>query len=99
MSRERHRASGGKISTDSTAGAKVYAGGDSNVLKEAEKRRRGGRVHRGKRPMHVEGGEPRHHRLDRPGRKRGGAVGADSSPMTEASRLTMPGAGNPKDDE
>lgn len=83
------RASGGGVGEIKDGGKKmVYAGGDSNVLKEAEKRKRGGKV--GKIPAMVEGKMPKHHRLDRPGRKRGGAVGADSSPMTEASRLTCP---------
>ena len=63
--------------------------------KPAKKRARGGAVHRGKVPMMVEGKQPAHHRLDRPGRKRGGAVGADSTPMTTAHNLTSP-IGMPK---
>lgn len=35
-------------------------------------------------------GKHESHRLDRPGRKRGGAAGADAKPMTEASKLTQP---------
>lgn len=93
MSKARHhmkRASGGGIGDVPETGKKmVYAGADSNVLKEAEKRKRGGKVG-AKAPAMVEGKAPKHHRLDRPGRKRGGAVGADSSPMTEASRLSCP---------
>lgn len=54
-------------------------------------RKRGGGVHHGSMPMHVDGKAPRHHRMDRvPGRKRGGGIGADTSPMTAASRLTAP---------
>lgn len=78
---------GPESGNDSTAGAEVYAGKGSKVLEKAEKRKRGGSVHK-KHPMHVEGGKARHGRLDRPGRKRGGGVGADTSPMTAASKLT-----------
>ena len=63
MSRARHtkRAMGGK--------ATVYAGEGSNVLKEAEERKRGGRIE------HMEGeGEKAKGRHDRPARKRGGKV-------------------------
>lgn len=35
-------------------------------------------------------------RLDRPGRKRGGAVGADSSPLTSAANLSGSSTGNEK---
>jgi hypothetical protein len=52
--------------------------------------KRGGKVHHGSMPMHVDGKAPRHHRMDRPGRKRGGGIGADTSPMTAAARLTAP---------
>lgn len=52
-------------------------------------RKRGGKVHHGSMPMHVEGKHPAH-RMDRPGRKRGGGVGADTSPMTAAAKLTAP---------
>ena len=61
MSRLKHkkRASGGK--------ADVYAGGDSNVLKEAMERKRGGKVE------HMEGeGEMAKERHDRPKRAKGG---------------------------
>jgi hypothetical protein len=51
--------------------------------------KRGGKVHHGSMPMMIEGKGAKH-RLDRPGRKGGGAVGADTSPMTAASRLTAP---------
>lgn len=53
-------------------------------------RKSGGRVHHGSMPMHVDGKAPKHHRLDRPGRKSGGGIGADRSPMTAAARLTAP---------
>lgn len=48
---------------------------------ERRKRKSGGRVE------NMEGGAAKR-RLDRPGRKRGGGVGSDSSPLTTASRTT-----------
>ena len=64
---------------------------DSNVVKEAERKAHGGRTHKHKMPhmMHVDGKKARH-RMDRPGRKRGGSVGADSHPLTEAAHLSSP---------
>lgn len=56
-------------------GGVYYSGGSSNVAKEAEKKKKGGAVvpgHKGKK------------RLDRPGRKRGGGVGADTRPLSSA---------------
>lgn len=93
MSRARHeekRAKGGGIGdvSDKTKMEK-YSGGDSDTAKEAERRARGGKVHKGKMPTMVAGHAPRHHG-NRPGRKSGGAAGADSHPMTQASRLTAP---------
>lgn len=52
-----------------------------NKKDERRKRKAGGRVE------HVEGAAAKK-RLDRPGRKRGGGVGSDSSPLTSASRTT-----------
>jgi hypothetical protein len=66
-----------------------YAGTGSDTEKEAERRKRGGGVHKGKMPHMVHGSAPRHH-ANRPGRKRGGAMGADSHPMTMASKLEQP---------
>ena len=57
---------------------------------KVHKRKHGGKVHHGNAPMHVSGKAPAHHRMDRPGRKRGGGVGADTSPMTAANKLTAP---------
>lgn len=67
-----HKASGGKIE---------HAGGNPEVIKEAEEKKKGGKVHHMK--MHGHHGK---HRLDRPGRKRGGRVGADLSPLSSAKR-------------
>ncbi len=67
--RHKKKASGG--------GIKV-AGGNPNVIAEAEEKKRGGRS-MGK--MH--GGMSKR-RIDRPGRKSGGRVGADKSPLSSA---------------
>jgi hypothetical protein len=83
------RARGGGIGATEDKKEEIYSGGDSGTEREAAKERKhGGRKHGGKVPMHVAGHAAKHHRLDRPGRKRGGSVGADSHPMTEASKLT-----------
>lgn len=70
------RAEGGK--------AEWYAGGGSNVAKEAEEKKKGGAVKR-KHGGEVEGRMSKK-RLDKPGRKRGGGVGADLTPLSTASR-------------
>ena len=77
----------------SRGGIEVYAGSGSKVIKQARAagntgivRKRGGKAM--KAPIMLEGAAPKHHRLDRPGRKSGGAVGADSAPMSQASRLS-----------
>jgi hypothetical protein len=61
MSRSRHM-------KKAKGGAAVYAGAGSNVLKEAEERKRGGKVEH-----HGEGEEGKKHH-DRKERKRGGGV-------------------------
>ena len=81
----------GRKSAGGSPKVKVNAGADSTVVKAARSRsspgiirgmKRGGKV-----PTMIEGTQPMHHRLDRPGRKRGGAVGADMKPLTTAARL------------
>jgi hypothetical protein len=57
------------------------------VGKEKMLRKRGGRT---RAPMMVEGDKPKHHKMDRAGRRMGGAVGADKSPLTSAARLSPP---------
>lgn len=87
MSRARHkaRASGGAVS--------VYAGEGSNVLKEANERKKGGAVSaegekgkkRGDHKARARGGAV-------PGRKRGGGVGANLTPLsTAATTKKLPG--------
>jgi hypothetical protein len=88
------RARGGGIGDDEKAPKEeVYEGAGSRTEAEAKKRARGGKA-----PMHVAGAASKHLRLDRRGRKSGGSVGADTSPLTSASRLSAPEKGG-KDDE
>lgn len=85
------RASGG--------GTPVRAGGNPKVFEEAE-RAKGGRVARAtggkvaaepatKTVGFMTGGGVRP-RLDRPGRKQGGGVGANKSPLSTAHNVTSP---------
>lgn len=71
--RHKKKASGGGI---------AVASGNPNVIKEAEEKKRGGKA-MGK--MH--GGMSKS-RLDRPGRKSGGRVGANKSPLSTAHGAT-----------
>jgi hypothetical protein len=93
-SRRLQRAKGGRTG--------LVASGNPDVLKEAEgkedyakgdERKRGGKVKRkagGKVIGLMTGGSVKP-RLDRPGRKRGGAVGADRSPLSSAHMHAKPG--------
>ena len=81
MSRARHKANGGPVK-------QVWnAGGEQNAAKEAEERKKGGRVH-----AHVEGDSAKM-RADKPkrrasgGRVRGEGAGADMRPLTTASKV------------
>jgi hypothetical protein len=80
------RASGGVVPKDESP-KDVYAGADSNVKKEADERKDGGRVKKKKEMGKVDGKKSKM-RLDRPGRKSGGRVGADSSPLSSAARVS-----------
>jgi len=63
----------------------VYAGGDSNVVKEASKYKRGGKV------KHVSmHGDKAADRLDRPKRKSGGGVGCEIKPFSSAHKVKTP---------
>jgi len=64
-----HRAKGGRV---------FYEGGSSNVAKEAEEHKHGGKVHE-----HHVGGHKGKHRLHR---KHGGRVGSDKHPFSSAHR-------------
>lgn len=80
MSRIRHRKDGGRTPDKIS--------GNPNVFKEAAERKKGGRVTT-KSPGFMTGGAVRP-RLDKPGRKSGGRVGADKSPLTGAHNVTSP---------
>lgn len=69
---------------------------DSNVTKEAMERAKGGKV---KKHVAMDGFKTKNMRLDRPGRKRGGGVGADSTPLTTAARTTQGSAHSADNDE
>ena len=110
MSRARHeakkKASGGK--------AVAYNAADSNVMKEAHERKKGGRVHHhgegeeakarhdrkerkrgggvhhsGHPKHHADGGVAHHKKMHHhtPGRKRGGGIGANLTPLSTAARI------------
>jgi hypothetical protein len=80
----------------------LVASGNPDVIKEAEgkedyakgdERKRGGRAKRkaGGKVIGLMTGGGVKPRLDRPGRKRGGAVGADRSPLSSAHMHAKPG--------
>lgn len=74
MSRARHkRASGGR--------ADFYTGAGSNVAKEAEEKKHGGRV----KDMGAVKGTKSKARMDK--RARGGRIGSDKSPFTSAAKV------------
>lgn len=83
MKGRKSRAAGGMVEKDRDETPKeTYAGAGSNVIKEAEERKKGGRV---KKEMGKVEGKMAKMRLDRPGRKMGGRVGADKSPLSSAA--------------
>lgn len=84
-----HRAGGGVVDKDD-APREVYAGAGSNVVKEADERKKGGPV-KAKKSVNMHGAKAKM-RLDRPGRKSGGRVGADKSPLSSAARTSDPDA-------
>ena len=94
MSRARHREKGGRIG--------LKAAGNPDVFKEAEgkedyakgdEKKRGGRVKRksGGKVIGLMTGGGVKPRLDRPGRKRGGGIGSDRSPLSSAHKHERPG--------
>lgn len=96
MSRARHKKDGGRIN--------LVASGNPDVIKEAEgkedyakgdEKKHGGKVKKRKAGGKVIGlmsGGAVRPRLDRPGRKRGGAVGSDRTPFSSAHMHAKPGA-------
>lgn len=91
MSRARHmaRKDGGSVKEV------AYNAADSNVMKEAKERKRGGKVM-------GEGEMPKKHH-GKPGRARGGRIGANLMPLSTAARVThitkgeTPESGEPSD--
>lgn len=79
------RARGGKVKNAGPTGDKdveAEAKGKEPDEKESPARKRGGKVE----------GKMAKMRLDRPGRKAGGRVGADKAPLTEAAKSGKPKA-------
>jgi hypothetical protein len=95
----KHKKGGGRIG--------IVAAGNKDVIDEAKmdkdgeitghERKRGGKVKKGKK--HEMDGKEAKHRMDRPGRKRGGAVGANTSPLSTAHKAGhgADGSSDPKD--
>lgn len=87
MSRARHMAR-------KRGGAVAYAGGDSNVMKEAKERKRGGAIEgegaapklRADRKGRASGGAVA--AVAAPGRKRGGGVGSNLRPLSTAAKTS-----------
>lgn len=88
--------------------AEVSYSGKSPVTDEAHgaedkkrggkvKKKAGGKVEHKKEAGKVEGEEKRH-RMDRPGRKRGGGIGADKTPLTTAATTKDRRGPSPGDD-
>jgi hypothetical protein len=96
MSRARHhakhRAEGGEAGAPGQYGKApehLWNAHGSNTVREAEQRKRGGKVEHHKKEHHeVEGhaGKKRHDRPGR-GRKRGGGVGANLTPLSTAANV------------
>lgn len=78
------RANGGAARAD--GGKTLEYTKEANVMDEAKERKSGGAA---KKHLAMEGMKTKHRRLDRPGRKRGGGVGADSTPLTTAAKTTQ----------
>ncbi len=79
------RANGGSVAARAEGGRTLEYTKEANVMDEAKERKDGGKA---KKHMSMDGAKTKHRRLDRPGRKRGGGVGADATPLTTAARAT-----------
>ncbi len=110
MARGHHMKRGGMIPEEKEGKMHDYTA-DSEVTKEAMEKKDGGRMKKadGGRTAFARGGGVKKHvmgeghkgsrRLDRPGRKRGGGVGADMRPLTTAAKTTEAGAHKADNDE
>lgn len=74
----------------SEGGGVMKVSGNPNVFKEAAERKKGGKVKKkdGGTVIGLMTGGAVRPRLDRPGRKMGGRVGADSAPLSSANKTT-----------
>lgn len=79
----KHKAHGG--AAENPPVGDVYAGENSQVVKSAREKKRGGGV-----KHHVEGKKMEGHRFDHVRRATGGRVGADKAPFTTAARYSEP---------
>lgn len=98
MKGRKHRSAGGGVVPRDPSPREVYAGAGSNVVKEADQRKRGGGVHKKKEMGKVHGAKSRM-RLDRPGRKMGGRAGADCAPLSSAAKIEKPSGDHEYDSE
>ena len=98
MSRARHEvAEFGHEKHDKEMKPEAYTAKGSHVEGEAEKGEEGEKMHKGGRKKRAEGGRMHHEehveghhgkkRYDRPGRKRGGAIGSNSHPLSSAAKV------------
>lgn len=87
MKGRKGRSGGGKVED---------AGGNKEVMDEAKERKRGGRIPAFKDGGKVMSGKAKF-RMDRPGRKKGGRVGANNTPLSTANASVSgaPGSPNP----
>ena len=91
---KRGRASGG-VALKNSAPTDVYAGGSSNVLKEAREKHNKG----GKAMGHADGAKAKMRMDRRPGRKRGGGVGSNMKPLSTAANVSKQNAVTNQDSE
>lgn len=83
MSRSRHKMK------CKASGGDVYSGAGSNVVKEAEEKKFGGRI---KKEVEKPEGKKAKARMDKkPRRASGGRVGSDKSPFSSAARPGVTG--------
>lgn len=84
MSRARHEMKKEHHKRHKASGGEVYSGKGSNVVKEAEEKKHGGRV---KKEVEKPEGKKAKHRMDKkPRRAHGGRVGSDKSPFSSAAK-------------
>jgi hypothetical protein len=107
----KHKARGGGAEHGGEGHEKhMVASGNPNVIKEAEEHKKGGKVGKHKKHHRAKGGPVTktvglmtggavRPRLDRPGRKSGGRVGSDTSPLTSAHHARSGSSEKPREQE